>query len=296
MSRTDTDPTDTDLTDTDLGPFLEAVYQRFHNADSVADDPLSVPTAYSDALDREVMGFIAAAFAFGRVQAFMAKLACLRDRLGQSPASRIAGLDEKGCMAVGSGIRHRFVGEGETASLLHGIACLLRRDGGLKPSFDRGLCTNGNIVDGLESLLFGIWPADIETSLPGPGFLLASVRAGSPLKRLNMFLRWMVRDDGIDLGLWTNVPTGSLIIPLDTHVFRIARFLGLLPTRRSGPRLKDAIQLTDALRRYDREDPVRFDFALSHLGISGGCRGRFHETTCPNCPLSPVCRESQVGH
>ena len=220
----------------------------------------------------------------------MAKLSCLRDRLGEHPSKRLRKLDPAACMSVSAGIRHRFVGPGQIASLLWGISRMLREQGRLKPSFLRGYSREGNVVDGLETLVADLWPVNDPAGLPGPGFLLAAVRGGSPLKRLNLFLRWMVRDDEIDLGLWEEVPPSNLLIPLDVHVFRIARFLGLLPFTRSGPRLRDAVALTDALRRIDPVDPVRFDFALSHLGISGECRGRHDDIACPPCPLSAVCR------
>lgn len=279
----------------DLAAFLEAVYHRFHRPDTVRDDPLSIPSAFHEPPDREVMGFLASALAFGRVRGFMAKLSCLVNRLGDHPASRVAELDAEGCRQVASGLRHRFVGEDEIASLLLGLSRLIRLRGGLEPAFMRGFQPAGDVMDGLDSLVFELWPPSGIAGLPGPGFLLASVRTGSPLKRYHLFLRWMVRDDGIDLGLWKGVPTSALIMPLDTHVDRIAQHLGLLPERRSGPRLKQAVALTGALAEIDPEDPVRFDFALSHLGISGQCRGRFHEQTCQACTLESVCRVAVGG-
>ncbi|MBL6975121.1 MAG: TIGR02757 family protein [Deltaproteobacteria bacterium] len=279
----------------DLAVFLEAVYLRFHRSATVSEDPLSIPSAYGDPLDREVMGFVASAFAFGRVSAFMAKLSCVVDRLGDHPAARMAGLDAAGCREVASGLRHRFVGEDEIASLLLGLSHVVRGSGGLEPPFLRGFGPTGDVMDGLESLVAELWPPPEPTDLPGPGFLVASVRSGSPLKRFNLFLRWMVRDDGIDLGLWKGVPPSALLIPLDTHVDRIAQHLGILPRRRSGPRLAHAVALTRALREIDPEDPARFDFALSHLGISGQCRGRFHDAVCADCPLEAACRVAVGG-
>jgi uncharacterized protein (TIGR02757 family) len=103
-----------------------------------------------------------------------------------------------------------------------------------------------------------------------------------------MFLRWMVRTGWPDLGLWTRYPSDRLIIPLDTHVARVSRFIGL--TRRATPDGKMAHEITDALRRLDPVDPLRYDFALSHLGILGDCPGVRKRSTCAACPLYPVCR------
>jgi uncharacterized protein (TIGR02757 family) len=123
--------------------------------------------------------------------------------------------------------------------------------------------------------------------------MLTSPDDGSACKRLNLFLRWMVRpDDGVDLGPWTALTPADLVVPLDVHVLRISRFLGL--TRRSDASWRTACEVTDGLARLDPADPVRFDFALSHLGISGACRGARHPDACPLCPLDPVCTAGGV--
>jgi uncharacterized protein (TIGR02757 family) len=108
-----------------------------------------------------------------------------------------------------------------------------------------------------------------------------------------MFLRWMVRDDGVDLGLWKGIRPADLLFPMDVHVFRISGLLGLLPdqsaTRKTpAPRMRDSVVLTKALAELDPEDPVRYDFAISHLGISGMCRGAGGQS-CRACPLHDVC-------
>ncbi len=109
-----------------------------------------------------------------------------------------------------------------------------------------------------------------------------------------MFLRWVVRpDDGIDLGLWRGVSTAQLIVPLDTHTARISRLLGLSQRRTAD--WKMAREVTAALRRLDPKDPVRFDFALSHLGISEGCSGKAGEV-CVRCPVSGLCVVGEGGN
>jgi uncharacterized protein (TIGR02757 family) len=124
-----------------------------------------------------------------------------------------------------------------------------------------------------------------KTFLPKPS-------SGSACKRWNMFLRWMVRpDDGIDLGVWS-LPASSLVLPLDTHTHRISQYVGL--TARKQANWRTAVEITAALRQLDADDPVRFDFALAHLGISGGCRRRYRAEICSTCALLPVCRFAQL--
>ncbi len=123
----------------------------------------------------------------------------------------------------------------------------------------------------------------------GLRYLLPSPDGGSACKRWNLFLRWMVRPprEGVDLGIWTTWSPAGLVMPLDVHVHRVSRFLGL--TTRNDTSWRTAEAITDALRRLDPEDPVRFDFALAHLGISGDCRGHHDPEVCASCPLEPVC-------
>lgn len=272
---------------TRIGAFLEAAYTRWHTLDEVARDPLSFPRRYPDPRDREVVGLLAASFAFGRVASLMAVIERLLVRLGPTPASRLEELDVQGCLAVADGLRHRFVGPVETAGLLAAIGRRLRTDGGLEPSFLRGFRSDKDTVRGLASLAASLRSPD--PGIPDPGFLVPLPGTSSPAKRLNLFLRWMVRDDGIDLGLWRDVPTDHLLVPLDVHVCRIARRMGLLRDRRSGPRMEDARDLAQALKAFDPADPVRFDFALSHLGISGGCVASRDAAPCGRCDLRGAC-------
>jgi uncharacterized protein (TIGR02757 family) len=176
--------------------------------------------------------------------------------------------------------------------MLAGIRELLRTDGSLFPAFRSGFQRNGLAIEGLLALSGRIRVLAPE---PGPGFMLPLGRPHDPAKRLNLFLRWMVRDDGIDLGVWKEVPKSRLLFPMDVHVLRVSRLLGLLIDRASGPRLADAQSLTDALRVYDPDDPVRFDFALSHLGISGECKGRPDHDACGSCVLAEACRWGRVA-
>lgn len=268
-----------------IAPFLEEVYARFHDLAEVEHDPLRFPRRYAAPADVEVVALIAATLAFGRVASFLPVVEALTGRLGPSPADRLASAGEQDCAGLAAGLRHRWADEGVLSALLCGIGRILRRDGGLSPAFLVGFRATGEVFDGLASLSAGL-----RSAAPLSARVLSSAGPADAAKRLNLFLRWMVRDDGLDLGIWRDiVPRHSLRVPLDTHVHRISMYLGLLPPRRSGPRRADAIEVTRALSLIDPDDPVRFDFALSHLGISGACRGRPDDSACPACPLSPAC-------
>jgi uncharacterized protein (TIGR02757 family) len=119
--------------------------------------------------------------------------------------------------------------------------------------------------------------------------LLPDAAGPGAAKRWNLYLRWMVRGpDGVDLGAWRGVPRAALVIPLDTHVMRVSRCLGL--TRRADASWRTAEEITASLRRVDPDDPVRFDFALCHLGMSGACPARRRTAACAACPLAGACR------
>jgi uncharacterized protein (TIGR02757 family) len=134
----------------------------------------------------------------------------------------------------------------------------------------------------VAKLLRGRGPRGLRHLLPDPAGPGAS-------KRWNLYLRWMVRGpDGVDLGLWAGIPPSALLVPLDTHVHRVARALGL--TSRRDASWRTAEEVTASLRRIDPEDPVRYDFALCHLGMSGQCPARRDPVRCAACPLRGACR------
>ncbi len=122
---------------------------------------------------------------------------------------------------------------------------------------------------------------------PGVLYFFARPSTGSACKRLNLFLRWMVRRDGVDPGGWTTVPARQLVVPLDTHTIRVGRCLRL--TRRRTPGWKMAVDITRALREIDPIDPVRYDFALCHLSMMGAC-GFATRRGDADCPLKGLCR------
>ncbi len=275
-----------------LSTKLETMYARYHNSKHLAQDPLLFPRRYENPEDQEVVALLAASMAFGRVSAFLPVLDRLFSKLGPYPATSLDQADDWEFSAWTDGFVYRFATSDNLKGMLLGIAKVRKEYGGLQPPFMQGYLPNRQVIEGLRALANSI---RLAAEPYDPGFLLPLGRPTDPAKRLNMFLRWMVRDDSLDLGIWQGINKADLLIPMDVHVTRISRMLGLLPSKKGGPTLKDAIALTKALSTIDPNDPVRLDFALAHMGISGDCKGEFADAICPKCPLMDFCVHGRQG-
>ena len=276
--------------DTGLGPFLEAVHRRYQGTDWTDYDPIAVPLAYERQVDREVMGFIAAALAFGNVKAILGSLAVIQRRLGDRPADKLAEAERSNLLRANRGFRYRWIDGRDLTNLLGALGRAVAEYGGLEPLFARGMTPEApDILGGAASLIDGLnsYIPQRDRSRRGTRYLLTDVRGGSAAKRIHMFLRWMVRDEAPDLGLWTSARPAQLIMPMDTHTARISRYVGLTSRPVADGRM--ASEVTEALRIIDPQDPVRFDFSMSRLGILGHCLQRRDDTVCPSCPLDGVC-------
>jgi len=282
-----------------IGPYLERLYATVDIPARLAADPVRFAHRYASREDREAAAVFAACFAFGRVAAFssvLERLFAVLDARG-GPRAFVDGFDPERDGVALAPLVYRW-NRGIDWTLL--VAALQRLYAG-EPSLERYL-GEGALPDALDALVLAARDASVEGArscgIAAKTFddlprsfrtLLPRPADGSATKRWWMFLRWMVRPtrEGIDLGLWTVRAPAELVVPLDTHVLRLSRFLGL--TKRRDGTLRTALEVTDALRGLDPADPVRFDFALAHLGISGACRGVRDEGICPSCPLHPVC-------
>jgi uncharacterized protein (TIGR02757 family) len=260
----------------------------------VGFDPVRFPHRYSSQEDVEVAGLLAACLAYGRVDLFAAKIESLLGAMGSSPADFVGALTLPRARSLLSGFTYRFNVGADLAVLLLGARKLLRRDGDLEASFVRALAGARDLhgtISAWTAALRDVPLASIERALgPARGLdhLLPSPLGSGAAKRLNLFLRWMVRGpDGVDFGIWKGVSPSSLLIPLDTHIGRIAKRLGL--TRRNDLSWRTAEEVTASLRQVDPNDPVRFDFALCHYGMSGVCPTRAVPQNCARCLLRPAC-------
>lgn len=261
-----------------------------YDARYLRSDPLHRVLAFRGRDDREIGGLFAAALAYGNAKAILASLDDLFGRMDGRPAAFVRGFDPARDGAKLDGFRHRWTtgrDVADLAALLHfalrehrtlgALFARCRREG--EPTVREAL---GRFVRALLAYAPGLPPK------AGVRYLLSSPDDGSACKRMNLYLRWMVRpEDGIDCGIWGDVPASALVIPLDTHVARISGFLGL--TRRKTADWKMAAEITDALRRLHPADPVRYDFAISRLGILDHCPSRRHLRRCAGCPLLEIC-------
>ncbi len=261
----------------------------------LANDPLSVPRRYTHQDDREVAAFLSAALAYGRAAMIRRNLDNLFSRMPEGPATFVRNFNPRRDGERLSGFKHRFNDADDLKALCWILKNIFEAEGSLESFFVRGDEGQGDVGPVLISFVrrafeFDMSPVCGQRELPiraGVRYFFPSPASGSACKRLCMFLRWVCRpDDGIDLGLWRGIDPSRLVIPLDTHTARISRLLGL--TRRNAPSWKMAIEVTERLRQFDPLDPVRFDFVLSHLGISEGCSGKKGEI-CLSCPVAGEC-------
>lgn len=281
-----------------LRPCLDAFLASTDSKARIAFDPLEFPHRYEDPRDVEVSALLAAALAYGRADLFRPKVDALLERMGPSPAAFVRALDVAGARELLHGFVYRFNVGTDVAVLLLGMGRVLRELGSLEALFIQGLEARGSwhgALDAFTAALRDVPMEELRKALgPERGLhhLLPSPLGAGAAKRLNLFLRWMVRGpDGVDLGIWKRVRPSALLIPLDTHIGRISKHLGL--TRRNDLSWRTAEEVTASLRALDAEDPVRFDFALCHYGMSGVCPTKPVPENCARCKLLPACSVGQ---
>ncbi|HJL19444.1 MAG TPA: TIGR02757 family protein [Sandaracinaceae bacterium LLY-WYZ-13_1] len=256
-----------------------------------AADPVSFVHRYDAPDDQEVVGLVAASLAFGNVVAIRRSVGRALDALGPRPAQTVDRARRATLERRLDGFVHRVWRGPHLAAVLAHAGRVRRREGSLGAALATRIEARGSFREGL---------ADLADALRGPGadrgrrHLMADPRAGSACKRLLLWVRWMSRPaDGVDLGLWAGVSPSALVIPVDTHVHRIAKNLRL--TERNDASWRTAEEITAALRRFDPDDPVKYDFALCHLGVSRRCPSRRDPDKCDRCVLRRVCRHWRQG-
>ena len=303
---------------------LDALVATF-DISTIEPDPLQVVHRFSHPRDQEIAGLIAAAFAYGRASIVVANAGTVLARMKPSPYEYLVKFDRAEALGRFAGFAHRFQKTRELVELLERMAFVIRdygslgeafrscydaRDADIGPSLTRfiALFVNARPSPGASrhplprerELRRSTAPSPAGRGWPeGPGegratatkslqYLLSSPQNGSACKRMNLFLRWMVRRTSPDLGIWTFVDPAKLLMPVDTHIHRIATFLGL--NHRKSADWKAARQITDALARFDPADPVRYDFALCRLGILDLCSRKRRKENCDVCLLRDACR------
>ncbi|MEQ1758308.1 MAG: TIGR02757 family protein [Vicinamibacterales bacterium] len=278
---------------------LDRIYREFDHRES-ATDPIHIVRRFSSAEDREVVGFCAAALAFGRVASVLQSIEALLAAMGPRPARFVRGFSPARDRAAIDPIVHRWIRGADLVALLLILKRMLGESGSIEAFFVAGDDPAApDVSPGLESFSRRALETDLTAAYgrarpkrAGVGYFFPRPSAGSACKRLNLFLRWMVRRDEIDLGVWTRVSASRLIVPLDTHIIRLGRCLRL--TRRVSPGWRMAADVTASLRAIEPADPVRFDFSLCHVGMMNGC-GFGRPQRDSQCPLRGACRPRLRG-
>ncbi|MDD2309899.1 MAG: TIGR02757 family protein [Desulfuromonadaceae bacterium] len=282
----------------DLCATLEALYTA-RSAQHLGNDPLSFCHRYTDPADQEIAAVVASSFAYGSIVIILRTLEAIFAEMGRSPRRYVEQFDPHDGLQLFSGFKHRFNDGRDLCALLWGMRQVVEQEGSVRSFFLRGHNAGDDDVSGsLNRYSAAVLALDYSAVFGGGGipagsyfrFLFPAPASGSACKRLCMMLRWLVRPaDGIDLGVWDGVSPGQLIIPVDTHISRISRYLGL--TRRKGADWRMAQEITAALRLLDPADPVKYDFSLAHLGISDGCDGK-DQSRCTLCPIIGICAQN----
>jgi uncharacterized protein (TIGR02757 family) len=304
-----------------VGAFLNQLQKTYHRRDLLSSDPLEFVYLFSDPFDQEAVALVAALLAYGNVKQVRKSVRDVLDRMERleaSPSQLVRRLGDRENADypefnrrfenVFASFVHRFNRGKDLVLLFRLLAESWRRHGSLGAHFLSFNNEASNIGEPLGELI-SEWRAWSRELFQAPkkssfGYLLTSPRDGSSCKRWCMFLRWMGRRDELDPGLWTkssalkpSFPAGralradQLILPLDTHTGRISQYLGL--TERKTLDWKAALEITQSLGICDPEDPTRYDFSLSRLGILDVCRRHYREEICTQCQLVTVCRFAQ---
>jgi uncharacterized protein (TIGR02757 family) len=272
---------------------LDRLYSAF-NAPDAALDPIQIVRRYERLDDREVVAFIAAGLAFGRVASVMASVEAMCAMLGAHPAEAVRAFDPRVDRTRFDHLGHRWTRGRDLAGLVWILHHVLTVSGSIEQDVAAGhSAADPDVGAALESFSTRARGIDLspvygrQPKTPGAWYFFSRPSTGSACKRLNLFLRWMVRQDAVDPGGWTAISPSRLVVPLDTHTIRAGRCLRL--TRRVSPGWRMATDITAALRQIDPIDPVRFDFSLCHLSMMGAC-GYHTPRGDADCPLRGHCR------
>lgn len=241
---------------------LDELYDYYNRKKYVHPDPLEFLYDYDDLRDRELVALIASSLAYGRVAQILKSVSTILGIMSYSPYNFLVDTPDKKLPDIFSGFKHRFTTGDDMSDMMLGAKKIIGIDGSLQKAFLSGYSTSDeNILPALStfvSRLYSTMDCHKNSLVPVPD-------RGSACKRLNLFLRWMIRKDRVDPGGWTGISPSKLLIPLDTHMYNIGT--GLNMTSRKQADIRTAIEITEAFKKITPDDPVKYDFALTRLGI-----------------------------
>jgi uncharacterized protein (TIGR02757 family) len=269
---------------------LERLYAKYNHRAFVPPDPLQFVYRFSDRHDAEIAAFLAAALAYGRVRQIERSLVQLFDRMNGAPYEFTMHFDGAN-RATLRGFKHRFTSGDDIWDLLDLFRRVLDGHGDLESFFMQG-CREEHptVLPALSTFCDSLCRLYADTHngrlSDGVSYLLASPSRGSAGKRLHLFLRWMVRHDEVDVGLWRRIDKAKLIVPVDVHMARLCRILGFHDDKTISQ--STAVKITEAFAKMEPADPVKYDFALSRIGILESCTGQYRPA-CESCELYGIC-------
>ncbi len=275
-----------------LKEVLEKLYAKYNRSEFIPPDPLQFLYKYSNPADKEIVGFISAVLAYGRVEQIEKSLTDLFSRIGPSPYAFVRDFGEAERERL-STFKHRFTTSQDISDLLQVLRDVFEDNGCIENYFLLGYSkTDRNIISALSKFSKSLVTIHANRHSGqisrGLKYLLADPSAKSACKRLNLFLRWMVRKDDVDLGLWSSIDKAKLIVPVDVHMGRLCRIIGL--HNRKNISLSTAVQITEGFAKIEPADPAKYDFALSRIGILEDCNGK-PRPECEDCELIEFCRD-----
>jgi uncharacterized protein (TIGR02757 family) len=249
---------------TEIKAFLEEKYLQYNNPSFIECDPISIPHSFSESRDREISGFLTAAIAWGRRDLILRSSRIMLELMENSPYEFIMSANDNELLRFARFVHRTFNGT-DCIYFIKGLRNIYSSFGSMEDVILQGMKDSGSVKEGLSHLrsIFFSLPHAIRNEKH-----FADVKGGAAGKRLNMFLRWMVRKDnyGVDFGIWKKVDPALLYIPLDLHSGNTARRLGLLSRKMND--WKAVEELTGILKEFDPADPVKYDFALFGLGVN----------------------------
>jgi uncharacterized protein (TIGR02757 family) len=250
----------------DLKQFLEEKYLQFNNPSFIECDPISIPHMFTGKKDIEIAGFLAATIAWGRRDLILRSCHRLMDLMENDPYEFVINAGAKDLKRF-EGFVHRTFNGKDCASFLKGLKRIYSENESMETIIADGMKGDGSLRSGLSALRNIFFSVDHEKRTEKH---FADMKSGAAGKRLLMFLRWMVRSDnrGVDFGIWKGISPSQLYIPLDLHSGNTARKLGILTRKQND--WKAVEELTDVLRCFDPQDPVKYDFTLFGLGVNEG--------------------------
>jgi uncharacterized protein (TIGR02757 family) len=240
---------------------LENLYQRYNQSKYIHPDPVEFLYLYKDIKDLELVGLIASSLAYGRVKQILKSVSYVLERMTPSPRLFLKESTYLSMCEVFKGFRHRFADGDHLSALLQGAKNVINQYGSLNDCFVHAMSDGDRTV--IPALNFFATALTVENN--NPGHLIALPEKGSACKRMNLFLRWMVRKDRVDPGGWHGVPVSKLVIPLDTHMHKISLKLGF--TTKQQANMNTALEITTGFRQIIPDDPVKYDFVLTRFGI-----------------------------